>query len=83
MIPVPGVGLAGGVRLKVDAKPGCGGVAWPAGEVLSRYIAYRHSLDPSILAGRTVIELGSGTGLVGIAAALLEDTTDVWITDQA
>ncbi len=22
-----------GVRLKVDAGPGCGGIAWPAGEV--------------------------------------------------
>lgn len=29
-IAVPGTP---GVRLKVDAGPGCGGIAWPAGEV--------------------------------------------------
>jgi predicted nicotinamide N-methyase len=29
-----------------------------------------------------VLELGSGTGLVGIAAALLEPSADVWVTDQ-
>ncbi|XAO22197.1 hypothetical protein I312_100964 [Cryptococcus bacillisporus CA1280] len=81
VVPVPGLGRD--VKLKVDAGPGCGGIAWPAGEVLSRYLAYRHGLDPSHLAGKTVIELGSGTGLVGIAAAMLESTSDVWVTDQA
>lgn len=70
------------VTLKVDAGPGCGGIAWPAGEVLSRYIAYRHSHSPQYLRGRIVLELGSGTGLVGIVAAMLESSTEVWITDQ-
>ncbi|KAK1922927.1 putative methyltransferase-domain-containing protein [Papiliotrema laurentii] len=74
-LPVP-------VRLKVDAGPGCGGIAWPAGEVLSRYLAYRHSLDPGYLRGKKILELGSGTGLVGIVAGLLEPTVDVWVTDQ-
>lgn len=138
-LAVPGVR---DVRLKVDAGPGCGGIAWPAGEVsqslssflarsasqrtagvsavsrfsdmalsastemgrahcrlhrvharklrgrvtdnqvLSRYIAYRHEVDPSKLAGKKVLELGSGTGLVGIVAAMLEPTSEVWVTDQ-
>jgi hypothetical protein len=30
-------GLEGGVKLAVDAGPGCGGIAWPAGEV-SRHL---------------------------------------------
>lgn len=30
-----------------------------------------------------MLELGSGTGLVGIAAALLEPSAEVWATDQA
>ncbi|KZT74572.1 hypothetical protein DAEQUDRAFT_761413 [Daedalea quercina L-15889] len=64
------------IELAVDASPGCGGVAWPAGEVLSRYIARRGSLE-----GSTVLELGSGTGLVGLVAGKLG--ADVWITDQA
>ncbi|EPS95878.1 hypothetical protein FOMPIDRAFT_1032670 [Fomitopsis schrenkii] len=64
------------IRLAVDASPGCGGTAWPAGEVLSRYIARRGSLE-----GQTVLELGSGTGLVGLVAGKLG--AEVWITDQA
>ncbi|WVF68137.1 hypothetical protein IAT40_002900 [Kwoniella sp. CBS 6097] len=76
------VGLDRDVRLKVDAGPGCGGIAWPAGEVLSRYIAYRHSIDPSKLRNKKIIELGSGTGLVGIVAGMLEPSAEVWVTDQ-
>ncbi|KAJ3484442.1 hypothetical protein NLI96_g5642 [Meripilus lineatus] len=64
------------IKLAIDASPGCGGVAWPAGEVLSRYIARRGSLS-----GKTILELGSGTGLVGLVAGMLG--AHVWITDQA
>ncbi|KZT13149.1 uncharacterized protein LAESUDRAFT_767687 [Laetiporus sulphureus 93-53] len=64
------------INLSVDASPGCGGIAWPAGEVLSRYLARRGSLR-----GRVALELGSGTGLVGLVAGILG--ADVWITDQA
>ncbi|GFZ48270.1 Putative protein N-methyltransferase [Saitozyma sp. JCM 24511] len=71
------------VRLKVDAGPGCGGIAWPAGEVLSRYIAYRHSVDATYLRRKAVLELGSGTGLVGIVAGMLDPDTRIWVTDQA
>ncbi|EJF63020.1 hypothetical protein DICSQDRAFT_83873 [Dichomitus squalens LYAD-421 SS1] len=64
------------IKLAVDASPGCGGIAWPAGEVLSSYIARKGSLE-----GKTVLELGSGTGLVGLVAGHLG--ARVWITDQA
>ena len=47
-------------------------------QVLSRYIAKRGSAS---LSGKTVVELGSGTGLVGLVAGLLG--ARVWITDQA
>ncbi|WVW81088.1 hypothetical protein I302_103079 [Kwoniella bestiolae CBS 10118] len=76
-------GLRDEVRLKVDAGPGCGGIAWPSGEVLSRYIAYRHGLDPSCLQNKKILELGSGTGLVGIVAGILEPSCEVWVTDQS
>ena len=40
--------------------------AWPGGQALARYV-----LDtPSVVAGRTVLDLGSGSGLVAVAAAL-------------
>ncbi len=40
--------------------------AWPGGQALAR-----HVLDvPALVAGRTVLDLGSGSGLVAVAAAL-------------
>jgi protein N-lysine methyltransferase METTL21A len=45
-------------------------------QVLSAYICRRGSLK-----GKNVLEIGSGTGLVGLAAGVLGAT--VWITDQA
>jgi predicted nicotinamide N-methyase len=40
--------------------------AWPGGQALAR-----HVLDaPSVVAGRSVLDLGSGSGLVAVAAAL-------------
>ncbi|KAG0699849.1 putative methyltransferase-domain-containing protein [Suillus ampliporus] len=66
------------ISLKVDASNGCGGIAWPAGEVLSNYIAFR---GIGYLKDKKIIELGSGTGLVGLVAGGLGGS--VWITDQA
>ena len=41
-------------------------VAWPGGQALARYL-----LDhPAVVAGRRVLDYGSGSGLVAIAAAL-------------
>ena len=65
------------VTLTVDAGPGCGGIAWPAGEVLSRYIV-RQGRD--YWKGKRVLELGSGTGLVGLVAGYLGAHTV--LTDQ-
>jgi predicted nicotinamide N-methyase len=40
--------------------------AWPGGQALARYV-----LDvPDTVAGRSVLDLGSGSGLVAVAAAL-------------
>ncbi|KAJ6627526.1 putative methyltransferase-domain-containing protein [Mycena sp. CBHHK59/15] len=66
------------VDLMLDASPGCGGVAWPAGEVLAQYLVKQ---GPNSLLGKNVLELGSGTGLVGLVAAMLGGT--VYLTDQA
>ncbi|KAF8351197.1 putative methyltransferase-domain-containing protein [Amanita rubescens] len=64
------------ISLFMDASPGCGGIAWPAGQILSNYIVKR-----GLLQGKTILELGSGTGLVGLVAGKLG--AKVWITDQA
>ena len=47
-------------------------------KILSNYIVKRGS---EYLQGRTVLELGSGTGMVGLVAGKLGGK--VWITDQA
>ncbi|KAJ7937345.1 putative methyltransferase-domain-containing protein [Mycena leptocephala] len=74
----PGAATTITVDLMLDASPGCGGVAWPAGEVLAQYLVNR---GPNSLEGKQVLELGSGTGLVGLVAAMLGGT--VYLTDQA
>lgn len=51
-------------------------------KVLSRYLAFRHADHPEALRDRTVLELGSGTGLCGIVAGILEPSANVWVTDQ-
>jgi predicted nicotinamide N-methyase len=48
------------------SEPPFWAAAWPGGQVLARYV-----LDhPDLVAGRTVLDLGSGSGLVAVAAAL-------------
>ncbi len=40
--------------------------AWPGGQALARHVLDR----PELVAGRSVLDLGSGSGLVAVAAAL-------------
>jgi predicted nicotinamide N-methyase len=48
-----------------DQPPPFWAFAWPGGQALARYV-----LDhPGLVAGRRVLDLGSGSGLVAIAAA--------------
>ncbi|KAK0191298.1 hypothetical protein F5146DRAFT_594894 [Armillaria mellea] len=54
------------------------GLSGPQDRILANYLVQR---DRSFLEDKTVLELGSGTGLVGIVAARLG--AKVWVTDQA
>ncbi|KAK4867308.1 hypothetical protein LT330_000818 [Penicillium expansum] len=66
--------------LKEDLKDGCGGQLWPAGMALAKYLLSRHTTD---LSDKTIVELGAGGGLVGLAVARgchLEQP--IYITDQ-
>jgi predicted nicotinamide N-methyase len=48
------------------SEPPFWAAAWPGGQALARYV-----LDhPEVVAGRTVLDLGAGSGLVAVAAAL-------------
>ncbi|KAH2934019.1 hypothetical protein KXW45_004781 [Aspergillus fumigatus] len=52
--------------LKEDLKEGCGGQLWPAGIVLAKYLLRQHRNN---LSNKTIVELGAGGGLVGLAVA--------------
>lgn len=59
---------------------GCGGKLWPAGELLSRYWIRQPSLKY-----KKILELGSGTGLAGLALAVGHPEAkdmNIYITDQ-
>lgn len=68
------------LKLHEDLKGGCGGQLWPAGMALSKYMLREHGND---LQNATILELGAGGGLVGLAVALgCEVKAPLYITDQ-
>jgi ribosomal protein L11 methylase PrmA len=58
---------------------GTGAVVWPAAHVLVKYLEKQFN-SPNQMRGQRVIDIGSGTGFVGIAAAVLG--AEVVVTDQ-
>ncbi|KAF3917509.1 hypothetical protein ABW21_db0207042 [Orbilia brochopaga] len=78
------------LQLIEDLTNGCGGQLWPAGVRLAKYFISRYR-DGDGLAGKRVVELGSGGGVTGLAIGLeLEqiggDTArtgcEFWMTDM-
>ncbi|KAI0434433.1 putative methyltransferase-domain-containing protein [Xylaria sp. FL1042] len=71
------------LRLHEDLTNGCGGQLWPAGMTLAKYMLRYHARG---LAGKKILELGAGGGLVGLAVArgcdLGENHFPLCITDQ-
>ncbi|KAE8348089.1 putative methyltransferase-domain-containing protein [Aspergillus coremiiformis] len=70
------------LSLKEDLKEGCGGQVWPAGMVLARYLLRQHRFNFN---NKTIVELGAGGGLVGLAVARGCDlsSSSIYVTDQA
>ncbi|KAF0696007.1 Aste57867_13220 [Aphanomyces stellatus] len=67
------------IELECNWNVGIGGSLWTSGRLLVDYMS-RNAPEQHALAGRTVLELGSGTGLVGLAMSLLGPTR-VILTD--
>ncbi|EQC40720.1 hypothetical protein SDRG_01792 [Saprolegnia diclina VS20] len=61
---------------------GTGLTIWDGSVVLAKYLEQQPRGSPHSVAGRRVIELGAGTGLVGLAAAFC-GADDVLLTDLA
>ncbi|GLE01139.1 hypothetical protein PINS_up009969 [Pythium insidiosum] len=78
--------LSGGFKIKDRAVVvgevensglGTGLTTWDGSVVLAKYLEHKYS---AFMQGKRVLEVGAGTGLVGISAALL-GATDVVLTD--
>lgn len=61
---------------------GTGLTVWDGAVVLSKFLETEANAGACRIAGRTVLELGAGTGVVGLAAAAL-GAQRVILTDQA
>ncbi|KAJ3231067.1 hypothetical protein HDU81_004057 [Chytriomyces hyalinus] len=59
------------IKIAEDTSGGCGGKTWEAATVLSNHLVHRWHENPKFLHGLNVVELGAGTGVVGILAAML------------
>lgn len=68
-----------GSVLKLAREPlaGTGGLLWPAGETLARYLTTQGHLFKD----KAVLELGSGTGIVGLCVAKMCHPSSVTLTD--
>ncbi|KAJ2458543.1 Protein-lysine N-methyltransferase efm6, partial [Coemansia sp. RSA 2322] len=61
---------------------GVGSTVWDAALVVAKYIERQTDEGKLDLRGKTVLELGSGTGLVGIAIGRLHPKSHVVVTDK-
>lgn len=66
-LPIGNEGLSLTIKEKGDATQGTGLNVWDGSIVLSKYL----ELHPELITGKTILELGAGTGVSGIAAGLL------------
>ncbi|KAI8357333.1 putative methyltransferase-domain-containing protein [Choanephora cucurbitarum] len=77
-------GLHSPILLSQDMSGGCGGKIWEAANVMIDYLIWKNAqLEGQLFKDQTVIEVGAGTGLVGIAIAkICSHVHQVIITDQ-
>nr|OQO17385.1 hypothetical protein B0A51_16947 [Rachicladosporium sp. CCFEE 5018]OQO21601.1 hypothetical protein B0A51_13157 [Rachicladosporium sp. CCFEE 5018] len=67
--------------LHEDLAQGCGGQLWPAGMMLASYLLRKRGNE--IRAAESIVELGAGGGLVGLALAIGQSPkAPIHLTDQ-
>ena len=69
------------IELLSSWKFGIGGTCWPVAHCLCDY--FQSHFTPEFFANKRIMELGSGTGIVGIVCSLLDvsNTSLVFISD--
>jgi len=80
VIEIPFVSLPKPIKILQDAREGCGGHLWNAAFHLCDYIE-RELLPKGLLKNKRIIELGAGTGLVGMFVLLQPSNALVSLTD--
>jgi Lysine methyltransferase len=79
-------GLPRPILINEDTTGGCGGKTWEAADVSCNYLIWKYqSSNGHAFRGKTILELGSGTGLVGLVLGAIcnpLDAKEIVITDQ-
>ncbi|KAK1931313.1 Protein-lysine methyltransferase METTL21D [Phytophthora citrophthora] len=69
------------LEFECDWAPGIGGSVWTSGELLAAHLELQREHYRSIFDGARVLELGSGTGYVGLMIAACFKPSHVYLTD--
>ncbi|ETP55209.1 hypothetical protein F442_00226 [Phytophthora nicotianae P10297] len=69
------------LEFECDWAPGIGGSVWTSGELLAAQLELQREHYRSIFDGARVVELGSGTGYVGLMVAACFKPAHVYLTD--
>ncbi|GMF15532.1 unnamed protein product [Phytophthora lilii] len=69
------------LEFECDWAPGIGGSVWTSGELLAAHLELQREYYRSIFDGARVVELGSGTGYVGLMIAACFKPAHVYLTD--
>ncbi|KAI8088055.1 putative methyltransferase-domain-containing protein, partial [Gilbertella persicaria] len=77
-------GLAEPILLSQDLSGGCGGKIWESANVMIEYLIWKNQhMEGKLFQDQTLVEIGAGTGLVGLAVAkVCPQLRHLVITDQ-
>jgi hypothetical protein len=77
-------GLEEPILLSQDLSGGCGGKIWECANVMIDYFVWKNEqMKGELFKNKKIIELGAGTGLVGLAVAkACPEIKQLVITDQ-
>ncbi|KAK4511055.1 uncharacterized protein ATC70_012265 [Mucor velutinosus] len=77
-------GLSDPILLAQDMSGGCGGKIWKCANIMIDYFIWKNNqLHGKLFEGQKIVEIGAGTGLVGLAVAkICPALKQIVITDQ-
>uniref|UniRef100_K3WJ30 Methyltransferase small domain-containing protein n=1 Tax=Globisporangium ultimum (strain ATCC 200006 / CBS 805.95 / DAOM BR144) TaxID=431595 RepID=K3WJ30_GLOUD len=71
------------LRFHCDWDIGIGGSIWTSGQILAEHLQSQQARYRALFQGKNVLELGSGTGYVGLMTAVCFEPANVFLTDLA